>query len=482
MKETHKEQTMSKKIGKDFLWGGAVAATQVEGAWNVDGKGVSTADVMTAGAHGVSRKITDGVLPGENYPNHTAIDFYGRYKEDVKLFAEMGFKAFRTSIAWTRIYPNGIEEIPNEAGLKFYDELFDEMLKYGIEPVVTLAHFDMPYHLAKHYGGFRNRQVVDFFVKYAKTVMRRYSNKVKYWMTFNEINNQSNYWENLFTWTCSGLTLAEGENREAVVIQAVHHELVASALAVKIGHQINPDMKIGCMLAMVPVYPYSCRPEDMVLADEQMNSRWYYGDVHARGEYGAYVESYWERKGIKPVMKPEDTQILKEGKVDYIGFSYYMSGVAKTASKEDPSEGWVRNPYITASEWGWPNDPIGLRWTLNALYERYQIPLFIVENGFGAVDTVKEDGSIDDDYRIEYLRNHIREMKKAVEIDGVDLIGYLPWGPIDIVSFGTGEMKKRYGFIYVDKDNEGKGTLNRSKKKSFNWYKKVIATSAEDLE
>jgi 6-phospho-beta-glucosidase len=473
---------MTKKINETFLWGGAVAANQLEGAWDADGKGVSTVDVMSAGAHGVKRQITDGTLPGVNYPTHEAIDFYHRYKEDLALFKEMGFKAFRTSIAWTRIFPKGDEEEPNEAGLKFYDELFDEMLRLGIEPVVTLAHFEMPFHLAKEYGGFRNRKVVDFFVKYAEVVMRRYSKKVKYWMTFNEINNQSNYWEDLFTWTNSGLTILPGENREKVVLQAVHHELVASALAVKIGHFINPDMKIGCMLAMVPVYPFSCRPEDMVLADEYMNSRWYYGDVHARGAYGSYVESYWDKKDLRPVMLENDLQILKEGKVDYIGFSYYMSGVAKVASKEDPSEGWVSNPYVSVSEWGWPNDPVGLRWTLNALYERYQIPLFIVENGFGAIDTVKPDGSIDDDYRIAYLRNHIAEMKKAVEIDGVDLMGYLPWGPIDIVSFGTGEMKKRYGFIYVDKDNEGKGTLNRSRKKSFFWYQKVIQSHGEILE
>ncbi len=473
---------MSKKIDKNFLWGGAVAANQLEGAWNVDGKGISTVDVMTAGAHGVRREITDGILEGKNYPTHTAIDFYHRYKEDIALFAEMGFKAFRTSIAWSRIFPLGDEEKPNEAGLKFYDDLFDEMIKYGIEPVVSLAHFEMPFHLAKHYGGFRNRKLIDFFTKYATVVMQRYSKKVKYWVTFNEINNQANYWEDLFTWTCSGLTFKEGENREKIMIQAVHHELVASALAVKIGHQINPDMKIGCMLAMVPVYPFSCNPNDMIYANEHMNNRWYYGDVHARGAYGAYTEAYWAQRDIKPVMKAEDALILKEGKVDFIGFSYYMSGVAKTATSQDPSAGWVKNPFIGVSDWGWPNDPVGLRWTLNALYERYQIPLFIVENGFGAHDTVKEDGSIDDDYRIDYLRNHIREMKKAVEIDGVDLIGYLPWGPIDIVSFGTGEMKKRYGFIYVDKDNEGKGTLNRSRKKSFFWYKKVIATLGEDLD
>ncbi len=465
----------------DFLWGGAIAAHQAEGAYAEAGKGLCVADVMSAGAHGVKRQITDGVLPGVIYPTHTAIDFYHRYKEDIKLFGQMGFKAFRTSIAWSRIYPTGEESEPNEEGLKYYDDLFDTLLAHGIQPVITLTHFEMPFHLAKTYGGFRSRVLVDRFEKFAKTVIARYHTKVKYWMTFNEINNQSNYWEDLFTWTCSGLTFQPGEDREAIVLQAVHHELLASAKAVKFAHDLDPSLKMGCMLAMVPVYPYSCNPDDVLRAQQEMNMRWYYGDVHARGAYGAYAKGYWASKGITVHMEPEDEAILKAGTVDYIGFSYYMSGAVKTATENDPREGWLKNDYIQASDWGWQIDPKGLRYVLNALTERYQKPLFVVENGLGAVDVIAEDGKVHDSYRIAYLRDHIEQMKKAVEEDGVNLMGYLPWGCIDIVSFGTGEMKKRYGFIYVDKDNEGKGTLNRMPKDSFAWYTKVIASNGEDL-
>ena len=471
---------------KDFLWGGAVAAHQLEGGWNKGGKGPSTADVMTAGAHGVPRQITDGVIEGLNYPNHEAIDFYGRYKEDIALFAEMGFKCFRTSIAWSRIFPNGDELEPNEEGLKFYDDMFDEMLKYGIEPVITLSHFEIPYGIVKNYGGWRSRKVIEFFVRYSTTVMERYKNKVKYWMTFNEINNQTETGYDLFAFTCSGIVFKEGENRAEVTYQAVHHELVASALVVKRGHEINPDFKIGCMLAYVPVYPYSCNPEDMMLSVEAMHDRYVFGDVHCRGYYPSYAIKDWERKGYNIKMEESDAQILKEGCVDYIGFSYYMSAAVK-ADNEAAGDGMsgyskaVKNPYVKASDWGWQIDPVGLRYALNSLYERYQKPLFIVENGFGAIDVKEEDGSCNDDYRIDYLGEHITEMKKAVEIDGVDLMGYTPWGCIDLVSFGTGEMKKRYGFIYVDKDNDGNGTLERSKKKSFDWYKKVIETNGEEL-
>jgi len=471
---------------KDFLWGGAVAAHQLEGGWNEGGKGPSTADVMTAGAHGVPRQITDGVIEGLNYPNHEAIDFYHRYKGDIKLFAEMGFKCFRTSIAWSRIFPNGDELEPNEEGLKFYDDMFDEMLKYGIEPVITLSHFEIPYGIVKNYGGWRSRKVIDFFVRYATTVMERYKSKVKYWMTFNEINNQTETEYDLFAFTCSGIVFKEGENRAEVTYQAVHHELVASALVVKKGHEINPDFKIGCMLAYVPVYPYSCNPDDMMLSIEAMHDRYVFGDVHCRGYYPSYALKDWARKGYNIKMEEGDAEILREGCVDYIGFSYYMSAAVK-ADNEDAGDGMsgyskaVKNPYVKASDWGWQIDHVGLRYALNSLYERYQKPLFIVENGFGAIDIKEEDGSCNDDYRIDYLGAHIEEMKKAVEIDGVDLIGYTPWGCIDLVSFGTGEMKKRYGFIFVDKDNDGNGTLERSKKKSFYWYKKVIETNGEEL-
>ncbi len=475
-------------LRKDFLWGGAVAANQLEGGWDKGGKGVSVIDVMTAGAHGVPREITDGVIPGKNYPNHEAIDFYGHYKEDIKLFAEMGFKCFRTSIAWTRIFPNGDEEQPNEEGLRFYDDMFDELLKYGIEPVITLSHFEMPYHLAKEYGGWINRKVIGFFVKFAEVVMKRYKDKVKYWMTFNEINNQSNVDADIFGWTCSGVKFSEYENKKEAMYQAVHHELVASAMVVKMGHEINPDMKIGCMCSFVPFYPYSCNPDDIITATECMHERFHFMDTHVRGHYPAYSLKEWEREGYQIKMEPEDETILAEGKVDYIGFSYYMTNAVKADIKKDTTQSTdgssansVPNPYVKASEWGWQIDPIGLRYALVTMYERYEIPLFIVENGFGDNDVLKEDGSCDDDARIAYLKAHIEEMKKAVEIDGVDLIGYTPWGCIDLVSFTTGEMKKRYGFIYVDKNNDGSGTLKRIKKKSFDWYKNVIASNGDVL-
>lgn len=475
-------------LRKDFLWGGAVAANQLEGGWNKGGKGVSVIDVMTAGAHGVPREITDGIIPGKNYPNHEAIDFYGHYKEDIKLFAEMGFKCFRTSIAWTRIFPNGDDEQPNEEGLRFYDDMFDELLKYGIEPVITLSHFEMPYHLAKEYGGWVNRKVIGFFVKFAEVVMKRYKDKVKYWMTFNEINNQSNVDADIFGWTCSGVRFSEYENKKEVMYQAAHHELVASAMVVKMGHEINPDMKIGCMCSFVPFYPYSCNPEDIMTATECMHERFHFMDTHVRGHYPAYSLKEWEREGYQIKMEPEDEAILAEGKVDYIGFSYYMTNAVKADVKNDTTQATdgsssnsVPNPYVKASEWGWQIDPVGLRYALVTMYERYEIPLFIVENGFGDIDVLKEDGTCDDDARIAYLKAHIEEMKKAVEIDGVDLLGYTPWGCIDLVSFTTGEMKKRYGFIYVDKNNDGSGTLKRSKKKSFDWYKNVIASNGDVL-
>ncbi|WP_320151001.1 6-phospho-beta-glucosidase [uncultured Tolumonas sp.] len=477
---------MTNQLPKDFLWGGAVAAHQVEGGWNADGKGVSICDVLSGGSVSVDRVITDGVKEGYRYPNHEATDFYHRYKEDVALFAEMGFKCFRTSIAWTRIFPNGDETKPNEAGLQFYDDLFDELLKYNIEPVITLSHFEMPYHLVKEYGGWKNRQVIDFFVHYADTVMRRYKSKVKYWMTFNEINNQKAHAYPLFGYCCSGVVFNESERPEETMYQVVHHELVASAKVVKLGHTINPDFKIGCMISFVPLYPYSCNPDDMMYSAESMHDRFLFGDVHMRGEYPSYALKEWERKGYNIEMAPEDAQILKEGCADYVGFSYYMSNAVKadqvgTGKGLTGFAGSVPNPHVKASDWGWQIDPVGLRYSLNILYERYQKPLFIVENGFGAIDKVEPNGEINDDYRIEYLKAHIEQMKKAVTVDGVDLMGYTPWGCLDCVSFTTGEYRKRYGFIYVDKNDDGTGTMARSRKKSFNWYRDVISSNGEKL-
>lgn len=474
---------------KNFLWGGALAAHQFEGGVLETSKGLSVADVMTAGAHGVPRVITDGVLEGNYYPNHVGINFYHRYKEDIAMFADLGFKCFRTSIAWSRIFPNGDETEPNEEGLQFYDNVFDELLKYGIEPVITLSHFEMPYHIAKEYGGFMNRQTVDFFVKFAEVVFRRYKDKVKYWMTFNEINNQMNYHNDIFGWTNSGAHFGDYENPEEAMYICGHHTLLASALAVKVGKEINPDFLIGNMIAMVPIYPFSCRPEDVLLASQAMHDRWFFCDVQVRGHYPAYALKMFERKGFNIQITEEDKAILANGKVDYIGFSYYMTNVvdsqkemadlSKTIEASNPYN--VKNPFIKESDWGWAIDPIGLRYALNQFYERYELPLFIVENGFGAIDVKEEDGSVHDQYRIDYLKSHIQEMEKAINEDGVELMGYTPWGCIDCVSFTTGEMKKRYGFIYVDRNNDGSGTLERSKKDSYDWYKQVTASNGEIL-
>ncbi|AXG37350.1 6-phospho-beta-glucosidase [Enterococcus gilvus] len=471
---------------ENFLWGGAVAAHQLEGGWQDGGKGVSVADVMTVGAHGVPRRITNGVLEGENYPNHEAIDFYGRYKEDVKLFAELGLKCFRTSIAWTRIFPKGDEAEPNEAGLQFYDDLFDECLKYGIEPVITLSHFEMPYHLVTEYGGWKNRKMIDFFARFSEVCFTRYKDKVTYWMTFNEINNQTNYYEDFAPFTNSGLKFGAEDDREKIMYQAAHYELVASAKAIEIGHQINPNFEIGCMIAMVPIYPYSCSPSDMMAATVAMQRRYWFTDVHCKGRYPSYMKAYFDRKQFDLDITTEDEVQLTKGTVDYIGFSYYMSFAVKDHDKGpaydyDEAHDLVENPYVKASEWGWQIDPTGLRYAMNWFNDRYELPLFIVENGFGAVDEIGDDGEIHDEYRIDYLREHIEAMQEAVIYDGIDLMGYTPWGFIDLVSAGTGEMKKRYGFIYVDKNNEGQGTLERSKKDSFYWFQNVIASNGEKL-
>lgn len=482
---------INKKNGfpDDFLWGGAVAAHQIEGAYNKHGKGLSTADVLTAGNQMSPRLITKGVIEGNYYPNHEAIDFYHRYKEDIALFKEMGLKTFRTSINWSRIYPNGDDAEPNEQGLKFYDDLFDELLKNNIEPVITLSHFEIPYNLYEKYGGFRNKKIIDYFAKYAETVMKRYKDKVTYWMTFNEINNQYDNFDDLHSWTNSAILFEENDNKEEVTIQASLNELIASAKAVQIGKRINPNFKIGCMMAFVPIYPYSCNPHDMLAASKMMERRFFFSDVHARGEIPSYAIKMWEKKNFKIDYTDDDLNTLKNGVVDYIGFSYYMSGAVTTIPnkrgykvRDYPGAMSIANPHLKTNDWGWQIDPIGLRYTLNAVYQRYNLPLFIVENGMGAYDSIDEMGQINDDYRINYLEEHIQAMSDAINEDGVDLIGYTPWGVIDIVSFGSGEMEKRYGFIYVDKNNQGLGTLERIRKESFYWYKNIIKNNGISLE
>ncbi|MGD8192038.1 6-phospho-beta-glucosidase [Brevibacillus ginsengisoli] len=471
---------------KDFLWGGAIAANQAEGAYLEDGKGLTIVDLLPSGQ--MRRSMMKGAVPaltpleGQFYPSHEAIDFYHRYQEDIALFAEMGFKALRVSIAWARIFPTGEDEKPNEAGLKFYDDLFDELISKGIQPVVTLAHFDVPVHLVEKYGSWRNRKLVYLFETYVKTVFTRYQEKVKYWMTFNEINMLLH-----LPFLGAGLVFEDGEINKQIQYQAAHHQLVASALAVKACHEIIPDARIGCMLAAGTFYPYTCNPEDVFKAMEKDRETYLFIDVQSRGEYPPYANRFFTEHQVKIEMEPEDEAILKDHPVDFIGFSYYSSRTIST----DPEVmrnmtsgnvfGSVPNPYATKSEWGWTIDPKGLRITANQLYDRYQKPLFIVENGLGAVDEVTPEGQINDDYRIEYLKQHIAEMGEAIQ-DGVELIGFTSWGPIDIVSASTGEMKKRYGYIYVDRDDEGRGTFKRIKKKSFHWYKNVIMSNGENLD
>jgi 6-phospho-beta-glucosidase len=461
---------------KNFLWGGAVAANQCEGAYNEDGKGYSISDVMP---HGCMTPPTEEPTP-DNL-KLIGIDFYHTYREDIKLFAEMGFKVFRMSIAWSRIFPNGDDAEPNEKGLAFYDKVFDECHKYGIEPLVTLSHYETPLHLAKKYDGFRSRETIGFFTKYAETVFRRYRGKVKYWLTFNEINTVLS--ESLMSggiWTPKDqLTLGDK-------LQAVHHELVASAAATKIAHEIDPENKVGCMVLSLPVYPLTPDPDDVIAAMEVDHHNLMFTDVQARGYYPSYYYRWAKENNVSVHMEPGDEEILKNS-VDFISFSYYWSLCATADTTKMQSQYFsdcAPNPYLKATEWGWQIDPQGLRYSLNKFYERYQKPLFVAENGLGAVDTLvptKDGGyTVEDDYRIDFLRQHILQIEEAIE-DGVDVMGFTSWGCIDLVSASTAEMKKRYGYIYVDRNNDGTGTLKRYKKKSFDWYKQVIATNGKSL-
>lgn len=460
---------------ESFLWGGAISANQTEGSYMANGKGLSTADVLPKGIIGPHVDVPEG-----NYPTHTAIDFYNRYKEDIALFAEMGFKCLRFSVGWTRIFPEGDEETPNEQGLRFYDQVIDELLKHQIQPIITISHYEMPMGLVKKYGGWRNRKLIEFYERYAKVLFDRYQSKVKLWMTFNEINVILH-----MPFTGGGLIFKKGENEEQVKFQAAHHQLVASALAVKACREKIPDAKIGCMMLYVPSYPLTSDPDDVLAAIELQREILFFGDVQARGYYPSYMNKYFRDQNIVIQKDEEDEAILRKYTVDFIGFSYYMSRAVSACPEGKETTlgnmlGGVKNPYLQASDWGWEIDPKGLRIALTELYERYQKPLFIVENGLGTADVVEEGDIINDDYRIKYLKDHLCEAEKAIQ-EGVDLMGYTSWGPIDLVSAGTGELKKRYGYIYVDKDDKGNGTLRRIKKNSFGWYKKVIETNGAYL-
>ncbi|SET55797.1 glycoside hydrolase family 1 protein [Thorsellia anophelis] len=463
---------MSSLFPKSFLWGGAIAANQVEGAYLADGKGLTTSDMQPKG---IMVEPWESRTGDEFNIKDIAIDFYHRYEEDIALFGEMGFSCLRTSIAWARIFPNGDELTPNEAGLAFYDKVFDAMAKHGIKPMITLSHYEMPMGLVNQ-GGWGNPKTIECFERYAKVVFARYQGKVKLWLTFNEINMALHA-----PFTGVGL---KGKPTKTEIFQAIHHQLVASARAVKLCHEMIPDAKIGNMLLGGLVYPLTCHPEDVHLALEE-NRHWqFFGDVQVRGTYPSYMLRYFRDHGIELVISEQDKADLKHT-IDYISFSYYMSGCVSSDEEITKAQAnilnMVPNPHLKASEWGWQIDPLGLRVLLNVLWDRYQLPLFIVENGLGAVDKLEADGSINDTYRINYMNDHLVQLEEAIK-DGVEVWGYTSWGPIDLVSAGTAQMSKRYGFIYVDRDNEGKGTLARKPKASFNWYKEVIGSNGASLK
>lgn len=461
----------------DFLWGGAVAANQCEGAFDVDGKGLSIQDVLPKG---IMAPVTE--LPTCDNLKLKGIDFYHRYKDDIKMFAEMGFKVFRTSIAWSRIFPNGDDSIPNEKGLKFYDDLFDECHKYGIEPLVTISHYETPLNLSKKYNGWANRRMVEFYTNFATTIFERYKHKVKYWLTFNEINSVLH--QPLMS---GGIFTPKEELSKQDLFQAVHHEFIASALAISKGREIMPDAKFGCMILSMPIYPLTPNPDDVLVAMQAEHMNDFFGDVHVRGYYPGYMKRYFKENNIRIHFEDGDEKIL-QNTVDFVSFSYYVS-VCETADKSIKPAignliGGVPNPYLASSEWGWQIDPKGLRITLNKYYDRYQKPLFIVENGLGAQDVLVTDingnFTVEDDYRIKYLNEHLVQVEEAIA-DGVPVMGFTTWGCIDLVSASTAEMKKRYGLIYVDRNNDGSGTMARYKKKSFFWYKDVINSNGKSL-
>ncbi|MCI9270619.1 MAG: glycoside hydrolase family 1 protein [Dorea sp.] len=475
---------------KDFLWGGATAANQCEGAWDEDGKGVSVSDICTGGKYGQSKMITPVLDEGNFYPSREAIRHYRYFKEDIRLFAEMGFKVYRFSIAWTRIFPNGDEKEPNEAGLRHYEEVIDECLKYKIEPLITISHYEVPFGLTKKCNSWVSREMIGYYMNYCRTLFERYKGKVKYWLTFNEINSSV---------VPTGALLNQGilnELEKPTVFldqpdipqqrfQGLHHMFVASAMAVKLAHEIDPAYRVGNMIIYASSYPLTPKPED-VLKCQSYNQIFNYfcNDVQCKGRYPFYADAYFAEKGISIVKQQGDDEIIREGTVDFVTFSYYMSSCQSADTEEEQGDGnltgGVPNPYLKASEWGWQIDPKGLRYALIELYDRYHLPLMVVENGLGAKDELEEDGSIHDSYRIKYLREHIMEMKEAVKA-GVDLMGYTPWGCIDLVSASTGEYAKRYGMIYVRRYDDGTGDFARLKKDSFYWYRDVIASNGELL-
>lgn len=480
---------MPKGFPADFLWGGAVAANQCEGAYLEGGKGLCVADILKVQDKGDLKKKSNKETTTESiafalndsegyYPKRYGIDFYHTYQDDLKLLAETGMNAFRTSINWARIYPNGDDEMPNEEGLKFYDDLFDEMIKNGMEPLITLSHYEMPLNIATKYNGWYSRETINMFVKYCETVFKRYNGKVKYWIIVNQINLIHHE-----SFNHLGIPADKVDNLWEAKFQGVHNELTACAMATKVAHEINPDFQIGMMVYDGLSEPLTCKPEDVFATMKRNQMEYLFSDVLMRGTYPGYAIRFFEEHGFHLDIREEDEKVLRENTADFFSMSYYYTICSSAASMEKygvNEDGAIMNPYLDASEWGWAIDPLGLRTVLNYYYDRYQKPIIIAENGFGTFDTISEDGQIHDDRRISYLSQHVLSIKEAIK-DGVDVVGYFPWGPIDIISCSSSEMSKRYGFIYVDQDDYGQGSKKRMKKDSFYWYQKVISTNGEEL-
>ena len=484
---------MNKGFPKNFLWGGALSACQAEGAYNVDGKTLTVPEVMPFNPKN-DRKVTkqlkitkEMIEEAKNdpdtikYPKRRGIDFYHTYKEDMALFKEMGFKVFRYSISWARLFPNGDDKEPNELGLKFYDSVIDECLKNGMEPLITISHFDFPIVLIEKFGGWYNRKLIDLYLRYCEVIFNRYKGKVKYWVTFNEINMSIKAGPKTM-----GVIDEGQENYEEMLFQALHHQFVAAAKATKLAHEISKENKIGSMVAYFTTYPYTCKPADALAMqkDDQMKNLFYL-DILNGGKYPYYSKKYFEEHNINLQIEDGDLEVIKENTADFVGMSYYNSMISSNDGDQlELTAGNVhsvyKNPHLDANEWGWQIDPIGLRYTLNHVYDRFGLPVFILENSSGFFDELTEDNKVHDPYRVDFLRKHIEQLKLAIE-DGVEVIGYTMWGPIDMISSGTSEMSKRYGFIYVDQDDYGNGTMKRYKKDSFYWYKNVIATNGEEL-
>lgn len=472
---------------KDFMWGGAFAANQMEGAWQEDGKGLCLADINefvdgVALDQKCNTEITTAfvraAISSENriFPKRRGIDFYHRYREDLALLGKdgLGLNTYRTSINWARIFPNGDEEQPNEAGLRFYDKLFDEVIKNGMTPMITMSHYEMPVHLALEYNGWCNKKLIDFFFRFGKTLLDRYHGKVKHWIIVNQINLIRHE-----SFNHLGIPEDRVGNLEEAKMQGVVNEMISCAKITEYAHRHYPEAAIGMMMCGGPAYAATCDPEDVLAALKRNQMEFFYSDVLLRGNIPGYAYRYFSDNGFHIEISTEENDLLKNTS-DFMSFSYYYTRVYDAACMRNGQDAY-RNEKLPANPWGWSVDPVGLRILLNEYYDRYQKPIYITENGIGLKDALSPDGKIHDPYRIDYYRQHIIQMREAIR-DGVDLRGYYLWAPIDIVSCSSSEMSKRYGFVYVDLDDYGKGSGARIKKDSYEWLEKAIRSNGEALD